>query len=215
MFIDIHTHRRQPAGGTSIYNLTPGEEPCEGFFSAGVHPWQADQFSPASAIAQLESLQKHPQFVVVGEIGIDRACDVSLPQQIALFEAQLQWASQHAKPVTIHCVRAYSDVLQVLKRNRHLPALLFHAYIANEQTTIQLSKYDAYFSLGHRELSRKGDLRHIPLDKLFLETDEQPVDIRDVYELASEKLGIAIRELETIVEQNAERLLENGWCFGL
>lgn len=214
MFIDIHTHRRQPADDTSIYNLSPGEEPCEGFFSAGVHPWQADQFSPASAIAQLEDLQKYPQFVAVGEIGIDRACTVPLPPQIALFETQLQWASQHAKPVTIHCVRAYSDVLQVLKRNRHLPALLFHAYIANEQTTIQLSQYDAYFSLGCRELSRKGDLRHIPLDKLFLETDEQSVDIHEVYELASSKLGMTVGELETVIEQNAERLMGNGWCFG-
>ena len=206
MFIDIHTHHRQTTGGTSIYNLTPGEEPCDGFFSAGVHPWLADQFSPASAIAQLESFLKYPQFVAVGEIGIDRACTVPVAQQTLLFECQLHWAVANNVPCIVHCVRAYSDILQVLKRQKRIPAIIFHAYTCNEQVTDQLLRFGAYFSLGMRELSRKTCLQHIPINRLFLETDEQNVAIRDVYELASTQLEMTIAELSNEVAQNVKRV---------
>lgn len=213
MFTDIHTHHRQSAGGASIYNLTPGEEPCEGFFSAGVHPWLADQFTPASAISYLKSTHKYPQFVAVGEIGIDRACAVPIAQQASLFECQMIWAAEHNIPCIIHCVRAYSDILQVLKRHKFIPTVIFHAYSGNKQTTVQLSHFGAYFSLGMRELMRTNYLQEIPTDKLFLETDVQKSEISSVYDLASKQLDMPIDELCRIVAQNVKHVWTEGWSF--
>lgn len=209
MFIDVHTHCNR--GGASIYNLAPGEKPIDGLFSAGVHPWQADQYSPASAIALLESLQKHPQYVAVGEIGIDRACAVPILQQAALFECQLQWAAEHNKPCIIHSVRAYSDIQQVLKRQKRVPAIIFHAYSGNEAVTEQLLRFGAFFSLGMRELMHK-DMQHIPPERLFLETDEHDCAINSVYELASRQQGVVLDVLTTVVAQNARQMWPQ--CFG-
>lgn len=203
MFIDIHTHQCN-SSGAAIYNISPGEDPCEGLFSAGIHPWQAGRFSAGYAVSLLETMKSHANFVAVGEVGIDRACNVPLTQQIPLFGTQLQWAAANGVPCIIHCVRAYSDILQVLKHQRTLPQLIFHAYTGNAQITEALIRCGAYFSFGARELSRQSGFLPIPVEHIFLETDTQSSDIREVYSLAGTRWRMDVEEIADVIARNAK-----------
>ena len=201
MFVDIHTHRKTGNSGTAIYNLARGEEPITGLFSFGIHPWQSEQYSDGAALCLLDGISGNKFFVAVGEIGLDRACSVPLEIQRELFEIQLNWADSHRKPAIIHCVKSYSDILQILKRRAHTAPLIMHAYRADKHIAKQLSRYNTYFSLGIRELSHP-DAAEIPLKRLFLVTDDSGASIEETYVRASAIFNTDIVQLQQAIQQN-------------
>ncbi len=76
----------------------------------GIHPW----FVQNNSVEELKTLitQYKPDFI--GEIGLDYLYpDAKLQQQI--FTAQLNLAKEFNLPVIIHSIRAYNDVLKILK----------------------------------------------------------------------------------------------------
>ena len=74
------------------------------FASAGIHPQEAHQATPAF-LGKLETLVRDPLCIAVGEIGLDYYhIDNPDPEvQKAAFVAQMQIAAQARKPITIHC----------------------------------------------------------------------------------------------------------------
>ena len=117
MLIDIHTHRP-----TSAVTITAG----------GLHPWQA-------ATGVIPSEAEILSADAVGEIGLDKACEVDFEQQRAVFEAQLRLAEQHKKPVVVHCVRAFEEVISALEKFT-LKAVIFHGFIGSQEQAARAVK---------------------------------------------------------------------------
>ena len=92
MILDIHTHNAQTHAQT--------------IDTVGIHPWQA----LVGDLAEVERLA--PSADAVGEIGLDYACDIPREEQMAIFRAQLTLAERLEKPIVLHCVRAFEDVMK-------------------------------------------------------------------------------------------------------
>ena len=95
MVVDIHTHN----------TLTQAQT----IDTVGIHPWQA-LVGDISAIEDSITTAD-----AVGEIGLDFACSVPREEQMRIFRAQLTLAEQHQKPVVLHCVRAFEEVMRILR----------------------------------------------------------------------------------------------------
>lgn len=187
MLIDIHTHRP-----TSAVTIT----------AVGLHPWQAED----GTLPSEEQIQTSD---AVGEIGLDKACEVDFEQQMAVFEAQLRLAEQYQKPVVLHCVRAFEEVMNVLEKFA-LRAVIFHGFIGSQEQAERAVKKGYYLSFGARtERSKKTieALRATPLDQLFVESDEAEMPIEEIYALVARLRGITIEELAAATSRNYERLL--------
>ena len=187
MLIDIHTHRP-----TSAVTLT----------TVGLHPWQA---ATGVVPSEAEILSAN----AVGEIGLDKACEVDFEQQRAVFEAQLRLAEQHKKPVIVHCVRAFEEVISALEKFT-LKAVIFHGFIGSQEQAARAVKKGYFLSFGARtERSKKTieALRATPLDRLFVETDEADTPIAEMYALVARLRGLEVEELAAEVSQNYERIL--------
>lgn len=208
-FIDIHTHSQSKSSGIRVASFFLGDniEEAEDPICVGLHPWHTD-----GSGSDLES-QFTPyleRMVALGEIGLDRSIQVPIKKQAELFVAQLKIAQRHHLPVVIHCVKAYSDILAVMPAYKEL-TYIFHGFYANEQILKSLLPYNSYFSMGIRELQRpKGAalIRSIPINRLFLETDESRTAIEDVYNTASEATGIDITELREQLYNNYTHLFK-------
>lgn len=102
------------------------ETPCCGAPAAVTQPR-----SIAELLRELEEhLQRHP-LAIVGEIGLDKLRGPSEAAQRAAFEAQLRLAARYKRPVSLHCVRHYGlllDVLAALSAEDTPPALIVHAF---------------------------------------------------------------------------------------
>lgn len=136
----------------------------------GLHPWWVQQSSPQS-LDQLSSALAGA--VAVGECGLDfyRARDEqSRQQQTLLLRQQLQLARQWRLPVVLHCVRAHNALLQELEAYPEI-GVMVHGFLGSTQEAQQWLRRGAYLSLGPHALSRADLMKHLPLDRVLVESD--------------------------------------------
>lgn len=142
----------------------------------GLHPWYVAERSAHWLVELEQCLDEIPS--AVGEIGLDRWIEPrDEAAQEEVFRAQLAVARRRALPATIHCVRAWDWLMQVLRSEAPLPAgMLLHAYGGPVELIQPLAELGAYFSyagttLAPRNHKRRETLRHIPAERLLVETD--------------------------------------------
>lgn len=206
--IDLHTHRTNEPDKIQILNIFAQDllpEAPESFFSAGLHPWHIGKVNPEGCFQAINRAAELKNMLAVGECGLDRSVEMDFALQVWCFEQQVQIAINHRKPLIIHCVRAYSDLLKHKKENKSGLPWIIHGYHGNLETTFSLIKHDFYFSVGERLLKDEAKhdiLRTIPIERLFLETDDSEISIAEIYSLAAQVLKINENELAQIVANN-------------
>ena len=122
-------------------------------------------------------MESHPN-AGVGEIGLDRWIEGHDPKvQSEVFLPQLALAAELNRPATIHCLRAWG-ALDELLRTHPLPkrGFLLHAYGGPQEMVAGFAKLGGYFSfnayfLHERKARQREVFRHIPADRLLVETD--------------------------------------------
>ena len=183
---DYHTHHPSPHGGYicavtrndwESISQAAGMTPC-----FGVHPWHAHEYDPGEIAFELDDwLTRFPE-AGVGETGLDAtpAHADTLEAQRTMLHVHLGAAFRHDRMVQIHGVRAWSEILEIL-RTRHqngtLPRVLLHAWNGSHEMAREFLQLGAFFSVGLRELSHsKAAERYarIPEGRLFPETDDHP-----------------------------------------
>lgn len=186
--VDIHTHN-----------------PREGVFSpttAGVHPRLSDKV-PFESVEDDLALAD-----MVGETGLDKACGVDMQAQTRMFRLHAEAASALRKPLVVHCVRAFEETMRVL-RDYDLPAVVFHGFIGSVQQASQAVARGYCLSFGLRSMLSPrsvGAMRSIPLERLFVETDDDARPVTQVYARAAELLALPEDELVKIVADNCRRI---------
>lgn len=213
-WINLHTHFPLAPGQKGLVHhdvLLPFQPKPGQLYSAGLHPWKIDLAAKqADWLPQLEQLLQQTPVLAVGECGLDRSIQQPMEQQIAYFLPQVQLAERYQLPLILHAVRSYSDLLQLKKaRQPHTPWVL-HGYQGNAQTTEQLMRQDFYFSFGTALLKDSAklnaSLKQVPLERLFLETDESMENIESIFNFAARLLQIPVAELQQQLDQNFQRL---------
>ena len=188
MVIDIHTHNAQTHAQT--------------IKTAGVHPWHAS----TAEVAEVERLA--PSVDAIGEIGLDYACSVPHEEQMAIFEAQLAIAEREGKPVVLHCVRAFDEVMKMVAKHT-LRAVIFHGFIGSKEQAQLAVRQGYYLSFGERTFRSPKSieaLRSTPLSHLFVESDESTTPIEEIYIKIAELRGVDIEILAASTEENFKRI---------
>lgn len=211
-YIDFHTHKISAGGNIQILNVfaqdLPLDEP-DYLFSAGLHPWHIGKVNPEECFQAIERAADQKNMLAVGECGLDRSISTDFQLQEKYFNEQIQIADKHSKPLIIHCVRAYSDLLKMKKETRSNVPWIIHGYRGNLETTLSLIKQEFYFSVGEQFLideSKHQVFRSMPIERIFLETDDREISIRASYKLAAQ-LG------EVDEEMLAETIFSNFKCL--
>ena len=141
---------------------------------------------------------------LIGEIGLDYACNVDRALQEQIFRQQLSLAERLHKPVVVHCVRAFEPTMKILSKYQ-LRAVIFHGFIGSVQQAEQAIKRGYYLSFGEgafRSPRTLEAMRTIPLSRLFAETDESALCIEKIYEMIAAERKIEVMELQTQIENN-------------
>lgn len=206
MMIDIHTHHPKENPSTNELCFVVG------IHSLGIHPWELEASQTLDqAEEKFRHLQKRLQKNVfaVGECGLDRAREglATIEVQLKVLEWHMDWAIKTKRPLILHCVRAHSDLLMLLKKKRYDGKILLHDYAGNLIEAMKFLDYDAYFSFGSsffRKNSKTPQVfRELPSDRIFLETDDQTeLSLASLYEKASAIRKMKQDELEKLIYQN-------------
>lgn len=197
--------------------------------SFGLHPWYVNQVCE-SWRPELERFVRSTR-CAIGEVGLDRWIEgYDSEKQEAAFVYQLQLAKDLRRPVSIHCLKAWGRLLEILGEQKLANGFLLHSYGGPAEMVQSFVALGGYFSLSgyfaHERKQRQREVfRTVPIDRLLLETDapdmsppdglkteilrdgevgelNHPANIRSVYTFASELYNFPVQELASKVEQN-------------
>ncbi|KAF2337197.1 TatD family hydrolase [Flavobacterium daemonense] len=214
-FFNFHTHQftNQP-DILELVNQYPLEfDASIPFYSIGIHPWHIKENQIEGELKIIEEKLQTQNCLAIGECGLDKRIEIPLNLQVEVFEKQLALAEKYKKPVVIHCVAAFQEVIEIKKKLKISAPMIIHGYSKNNQLAEQLIVAGFYISFG-KYLLRNPDLKtvfqNIPNDRFFLETDTMEENIQQVYELASGYKALNLKELQSIISSNYKRVFERG-----
>jgi len=216
-FFNFHTHQftNQP-GILELVNQYPNEfDASIPFYSIGIHPWYIVEDRIDADLRIIEEKLQTENCLALGECGLDKRVEIPLEQQIIVFKKQLALAEKYNKPVVIHCVAAFQEVIEIKKKMKISVPMIIHGFSKNSQLAEQLIKEGFYISFGKyllRNPELKNVFQQVPNHRFFLETDTIEEGIQQVYDLAAEYKNLTIKELQEVISSSSKdvfRRLEN------
>ncbi|MDO4692677.1 MAG: TatD family hydrolase [Porphyromonadaceae bacterium] len=190
-YIDLHSH--QPSAITPeflrLQSLRLGQSPFENHpYSLGLHPWYAEDLCQESLDRLISQVKSSSLIWAIGEAGLDKLSSIPLDIQIHYFREQIRLSERLQRPLVIHCVRAWSELLTLKRESRATQTWIVHGFRGKAQLAKQLLRAGLYLSFG--EYFQPDSLRLADqAQRLFLETDEATCSIQTVYSKASARLS--------------------------
>ncbi len=148
--------------------------------SIGLHPWFVATANPGWQ-QRLEARLRAAPWVAVGEAGLDRARRgrgmASLEDQESALMDQARLAVALERPLSLHGVRAWGRILELLRPlGHHQAGWLLHSFAGPAELVLPLARLGACFSFSgivtrHRATRTHAAARAVPADRLLVETD--------------------------------------------
>jgi TatD DNase family protein len=206
-FFNIHTHQYTIQKEVlEIVNQYPQEfDNSIPNYSIGIHPWYIVEDRINSDLQIIENKLQEDNCFALGECGLDKRVESSMALQQMVLEKQLALAEKYQKPVILHCVAAFQELIAVKKKLNISVPMIIHGFSKNIEVANQLVNGGFYLSFGkYLLLNKELELvfNSVPNDRLFLETDTVEQDISEVYQLAAKYKNIEVEEMKTIINSN-------------
>ena len=204
IFFDFHHHKSHNSYG--IYNLHQEEILPENYFSIGIHPKDIDG-NWQENLEKVKEISQQQNCAAIGECGLDALINIDENLQKKVFEAQILWANEIQKPVIIHCVRKFQELIPFQKIAK-VP-MIIHGFNKKKAIADEMLKHGFYLSFGKSVLhsvSLQAIVKDFPLEKMFLETDDADFDIAELYQKVAELKEISLGKLQKQISNNLEIL---------
>ncbi len=215
-YINIHTHNHirnqeileiQSLYHTQANSITkyPG---C--LFSIGIHPWHTKDINLGKEIDRIKKNANSKNVVAIGECGLDKLKGADIEVQIEIFKSHALIAEEQNKPLIIHCVHAYQEIISMHQQIGPAAPWIIHDFNKNETLANQLIKNGFILSFGKSLIDKKPSIfkifAEIKESDFFLETDEKiGINLKQIYEQAANIMNLPLDRLSEIIKFNFEK----------
>jgi TatD DNase family protein len=216
-FVDVHTHKNiDQEDILMVRNLFPEDQinlTRNKYYSIGLHPWYIEEENYNLHLSQIAELAYQKEILAIGETGLDKITDTPFELQMKIFEKHIEISESLKKPLIIHCVRAFDELIDQKKKIKPQQPWIFHGFNSRWQVAEMMLNQGIYLSFGKALLIPGSNaakvLSEIPEKRFFLETDDSKNSIREIYQKASEIRKTEIETLKSIILRNFKK------CFGI
>lgn len=218
-FIDLHTHQPGKPGVRSLQNIflsdienSPGKK--DQLLSVGLHPWKVRGNEDLDLLYQrLKFAAGYQQVVALGEAGLDKSIEMPLEKQEAVFRLHIRVSEELHKPLILHCVRAYQEMLLLRKNLGAAQPWIFHGFSGSAQLARQCLKAGCLLSFGPAILKDHNRSVHslisLGIDEFFLETDDSGLDIEELYQRAALLKQTTVEVLLERISERFHKIFDN------
>lgn len=213
-YIDIHSHKfSQNDAVLAIKSFSFGHDKLPELsnnqpMAIGLHPWHAKQENLANLLPSFTEAATHNKVCFIGECGLDKLQGESINNQLVVFKAQIEVAQKLQKPLIIHCVKAFEE-LMALKKNLHISVpMVVHGFNKSEQLGKQLLNLGFQLSFGKAILNPSSGAAKLAsaIPQFFLETDNAAVEIEEIYAAAANLKKCSVAELKARIFADCKNL---------
>ncbi len=198
------------------------------FFAVGLHPLDAEQWTPSLGHRIQALAASDPKVVAIGETGLDFFKADNSAQQFEAFQAQLQIAQVLNLPVIIHCRDAAEAMVEFLETfwTQQGPVKgVMHCWGGTPEETQRFLNLGFYISFSGTVTFKNATQIHesakiVPPERLLVETDcpflapvpkrgerrNEPANVYYVAQRVAELRAIAFEALAAQTTQNACQL---------
>jgi TatD DNase family protein len=177
-------------------------------YSYGLHPWYINEETLQQDLRKLEVRANEKRCIAIGECGLDKMGKVDFKLQEQAFIEQIRIANHYKKPMIIHCVKAFNELINCLNLNNNEVPVIIHGYNNNENIARVLLDNGCLFSFGKALLGYESNaskaIKNIGRKNFFLETDDADISIKYIYRKASELLGVDEELIKAQIQSNFE-----------
>ncbi len=193
----------------------------------GLHPCDVKE-NWKEVLSEMEMLLQSKKYYAVGETGIDLYWDkTTLPEQIAAFGVQVEWAKKYQLPLVIHARESFNEIFEVLDRlNDERLRGVFHCFTGSVEQAQKVMSYRGFMMgiggvLTYEKSGLDNVVAEIPMEYLLLETDSpyltpkpfrgkrnESAYTRYVAEKLAQVKNLSLQEVGTITSANAEKMFK-------
>lgn len=212
-YIDIHTHHPRKSEevitvqSLFLQDIDPHSK-INAPFTTAIHPWHSDNFELGQIRKMVENLITNQMLIAIGETGLDKLCKADYGHQKKVFNLQVDYAESCHKPLIIHAVKSWNELLTVFRKIK-VPVIL-HGYSQGVPLTRQLIDLGCYFSIGKSIMNPSPGfldaIQIIPLSNMFLETDESLMPVEGIYHKMAETINLPPELLKIQIYTNFTNL---------
>ena len=146
--------------------------------------------------------------MAVGECGIDKLCNTPIDIQVELLKAQISISEEFRKPLIIHCVRSYNEILELKKSILPSQPWIIHGFRGKPEVASMLIKAGMVLSIG--EKFNTEAVKNIPIEKMLIESDESPLPIETIYEKIANERNISVEDLQKAIEKTYKSIFKEN-----
>ena len=213
-FLDLHTHKTAVQHGvisiqslsltSDIFLAMPKKKPI----SVGLHPWFATIEALETQMKYLNVVANQPNVKLIGECGLDRLKGESLENQLSILTQQIKLAESINKPLILHCVKYFSELIEIKDRLKVKVPMIIHGFNKNEVLGRQLLAKGFLLSFGTAILKSASGAAKLmeETDHFFLETDDADISIEEIYTAAANLKKCSVDELKARIFANWKKL---------
>lgn len=205
-FFNIHTHMaKHPESeilSVDVNSYSSIEK--NAFLSVGIHPWYLTDDDAENQLELLRKAIESKHVVAIGECGLDKLKGPSMEFQKVVFKEQMVMAEEHGLPLVIHCVKASNELVQLKRQTHPDQPWIIHGFRGKEAFAKEFIQHGFYLSFG--ACYQEEALRSVPVERLFIETDESELSIEDIYLRVAQSRGMDLKELTESIKKNVERV---------
>jgi TatD DNase family protein len=216
-YIDIHNHDSGCGEGVFILDnlmahegTLPGNR-CGVVYSMGIHPWFLNDTNHGQLIDFVRQNAADKAIAAIGEAGFDKLRGPSMDLQHRAFSEQAEISEEIGKPMVIHCVKAWDELMKAHRMIRPKMPWLIHGFRGKKELAMQLISKNMYISFWFDFIIRPEAsmlVRSLPVDRIFLETDGSGADIKEIYRKVAADLGMTTDTLKDHIIKNFKELFK-------
>ncbi|MEC7197285.1 MAG: TatD family hydrolase [Pseudomonadota bacterium] len=188
------------------------------YYSVGFHPHNAKDFK-IEFLKDMSIYLDDPRAICLGEMGLDFNRNFSSrEEQILCFESQLSLANSINKPLFLHQRDAHKEFLSILDNYKFNQKLIVHCFTGNLSELEDYLKRDFYIGITgwvcdlKRGLDLRECIKHIPQDKLLIETDSPYLSPRKKIRRNEPKFLIDVaEEVARLRQQTKESIVKSSY----
>jgi TatD DNase family protein len=208
LFINTHTHAQVYDAKMELVNLKPGAPEKPNHYSYGLHPWAINRDTFEDELRYLEVVGHEKRCLAIGECGLDKLSKVDFELQTEAFNEQIRIANKIGKPLIIHCVKAFNELINCLNHQDNKMPVIVHGFNNNENIARIMVEEGFYFSFGKSLLGYDSNaskaIKSVGRKRFFLETDDADISIKYIYHKAAELLGVTEEIIQQQLQSNFE-----------